>query len=204
MTWVGIAVLVWVWASELFPTHLRGRSQGLCNAGCRLAISVNIFLVPLALDNVGFGPYMALLAVPMLLLALIVSRVRLFDSGQRNLEELDAAPGGNLMAAVLAASSASNTERRQRLRRSRQAWQCNLLLAVLVVTCGVLLAIAALKPHSEDAEASARACPACHADDTVRQSPWKTRQAINLSHAGYINQSPRLGNPRSIVKEGLS
>jgi len=89
-TWSGIAVLVWVWASELFPTHLRGRSQGFCNAGCRLAISVNIFLVPLALANIGFGAYMAILAVPMLLLALIVNRVALFDSGRRSLEALEA------------------------------------------------------------------------------------------------------------------
>ncbi len=90
-TWMGIAVLVWVWASELFPTHLRGRSQGLCNAGCRLAIAVNIFLVPQALAGIGFGPYMVILAVPMLLLALIVSRVGLFDSGRQNLEDLAAA-----------------------------------------------------------------------------------------------------------------
>ena len=39
-TWLGIAVLVWVWSSELFPTHLRGRSQGVCNAWCRIAISL--------------------------------------------------------------------------------------------------------------------------------------------------------------------
>lgn len=91
-TWSGIAVLVWVWASELFPTHLRGRSQGFCNAACRLAISLNIFLVPLALSSIGFGAYIGLLAVPMLLLALIVSRVDLFDSGRRSLETLEAAP----------------------------------------------------------------------------------------------------------------
>lgn len=89
-TWTGIAVLVWVWASELFPTHLRGRSQGLCNAGCRLAISANIFLVPLALQGIGFGPYMALLAIPMLVVALIVNRVDLFDSGKQDLETLEA------------------------------------------------------------------------------------------------------------------
>jgi len=87
--WLGIAVLVWVWASELFPTHLRGRSQGLCNAGCRLAISINIFLVPVALAGIGFGPYIALLAIPMLLLALIVSRNPLFDSGQASLEAVE-------------------------------------------------------------------------------------------------------------------
>ena len=70
-TWLGIAVLVWVWSSELFPTHLRGRSQGVCNAWCRLAISLNIFLVPMALAGLGFSAYMAILSVPMFLIAVI-------------------------------------------------------------------------------------------------------------------------------------
>lgn len=87
-TWVGIAVLVWVWASELFPTHLRGRSQGFCNACCRLAISANIFLVPSALAGLGFETYMALLSIPMFLIAIIVSRVPLFEGSNVDLETL--------------------------------------------------------------------------------------------------------------------
>lgn len=87
-TWSGIAVLVWVWASELFPTHLRGRSQGFCNACCRVAIAANIFLVPLALSGIGFGAYMALLSVPMFLIAVIVGTNRVFEGNQRSLEEL--------------------------------------------------------------------------------------------------------------------
>lgn len=87
-TWTGIAVLVWVWSSELFPTHLRGRSQGVCNAFCRLAISVNIFLVPTALAGFGFSTYIAVLALPMLAIAVIVSRVPLFESSLRSLEDL--------------------------------------------------------------------------------------------------------------------
>lgn len=87
-TWVGIAVLVWVWASELFPTHLRGRSQGFCNACCQLAISANFFLVPSALAGLGFETYMALLSIPMFLIAIIVSRVPLFEGGNVDLETL--------------------------------------------------------------------------------------------------------------------
>nr|NUR36557.1 MFS transporter [Sphingomonas sp.] len=90
VNWMGTAVLGWVWASELFPTHLRGRSQGLCNACCRLAISANIFIVPVALAGIGFGPYVALLSLPMLLLAFVVSRVPMFDSGRGSLEALSA------------------------------------------------------------------------------------------------------------------
>jgi putative MFS transporter len=90
-TWLGIAVLVWVWASELFPTHLRGRSQGICNGFCRLAISANIFLVPIALAGFGFSLYIGILAIPMLLIAVIVWANPIFEGSQRDLEELSAA-----------------------------------------------------------------------------------------------------------------
>jgi MFS transporter, putative metabolite transport protein len=86
--WVGISVLVWVWASELFPTHLRGRSQGFCNACCRLAISANIFIVPIALSSFGFSLYIGLLSIPMFLLAFIVSRNDFFEGSQKDLDEL--------------------------------------------------------------------------------------------------------------------
>lgn len=89
-TWLGIAVLVWVWASELFPTHLRGRSQGLCNGFCRLAIAGNIFLVPIALAGVGFSVYIAFLSIPMLTIAFIVSRFDEFEGSGRRLEDLAA------------------------------------------------------------------------------------------------------------------
>jgi MFS transporter, putative metabolite transport protein len=86
--WTGVSVLVWVWASELFPTHLRGRSQGFCNACCRLAISANIFIVPIALSSFGFSLYIGLLSIPMLLLSFIVSRYDFFDGSQKDLDEL--------------------------------------------------------------------------------------------------------------------
>ena len=89
-TWLGIAVLVWVWASELFPTHLRGRSQGFCNACCRLTISANIFLVPIALSTFGFSLYIGLLSIPMFLIALIVSRSPVLEGSHRDLEWLGA------------------------------------------------------------------------------------------------------------------
>ena len=87
-TWMGIAVLVWVWASELFPTHLRGRSQGICNAWCRLAIAANIFLVPIALSTFGFSLYIGLLAIPMFLVGIIVMTNPIFEGSQHKLEHL--------------------------------------------------------------------------------------------------------------------
>jgi MFS transporter, putative metabolite transport protein len=89
-TWLGIAVLVWVWSSEIFPTHLRGRSQGVCNAWCRLAISLNIFIVPSALAGLGFSTYIGLLSIPMFLIAVIVWRFPLFESSSQDLERLGA------------------------------------------------------------------------------------------------------------------
>jgi MFS transporter, putative metabolite transport protein len=90
VTWLGIAVLVWVWSSEIFPTHLRGRSQGVCNAWCRLAISANIFIVPTALAGLGFSTYIGLLSIPMFLIAIIVWRFPLFESSSQDLEKLGA------------------------------------------------------------------------------------------------------------------
>lgn len=87
-SWLGPAVLTWVWSSELFPTRLRGRSQGFCNAACRLAISINIFLIPVGVATLGFTPSIVILSVPLLALALLVSRLPFLDSGGRSLEAL--------------------------------------------------------------------------------------------------------------------
>ena len=87
-SWLGPAVLTWVWSSELFPTPLRGRSQGFCNAACRLAISINIFLIPVGVAAVGFTSSIVALSVPLFMLALLVSKLPFLDSGGRSLEAL--------------------------------------------------------------------------------------------------------------------
>lgn len=76
--WLGGASVTWVWSSELFPTHLRGRSQGVCNAVCRLAIAITIFLVPVAQATIGFAPLIIALAGCRFLFAFIVSRQPMF------------------------------------------------------------------------------------------------------------------------------
>ena len=86
--WFGPNVLTWVWSSELFPTRLRGRSQGFCNAACRLAIAINIFLIPVGVAMVGFTISIVILSVPLFALALLVSRLPFLDSGGRSLETL--------------------------------------------------------------------------------------------------------------------
>jgi MFS transporter, putative metabolite transport protein len=85
-SWLGPAVLTWVWSSELFPTRLRGRSQGFCNGACRLAISINIFLIPVGVATVGFTTSIIILSIPLFALALLVSRLPFLDSHERSLE----------------------------------------------------------------------------------------------------------------------
>ena len=56
---------------------------------CRVAISINIFLVPIALATIGFGWFVAILSLPLFAYALIVSQVDIFDSGGKSLEALE-------------------------------------------------------------------------------------------------------------------
>jgi putative MFS transporter len=86
--WLGPAFITWVWSSELFPTHLRGRSQGFCNGFCRLAIAANIFLIPVGVTLIGFRPSIIILSVPLFVLVLLVSRLPFLDSDRLSLEAL--------------------------------------------------------------------------------------------------------------------
>ncbi len=86
--WLAAPALQWAWSSELFPTSLRGKSQGFCNGWCRFAIALNIFLVPVALATIGFRSLLITLSIPLFLYALIVWRKQFFDSGRVSLEEI--------------------------------------------------------------------------------------------------------------------
>lgn len=86
--WFGPAFITWVWSSELFPTHLRGRSQGFCNGLRRLAIAAKIFLIPVGVALTGFRFSMMPLSVPLFALALLVSRLPFLDSDRLSLEAL--------------------------------------------------------------------------------------------------------------------
>ena len=87
--WLGPAFITWVWSSELFPTHLRGRSQGFCNGFCRLAIAANIFLIPVGVALIGFRASIIILSVPLFALVLLVSRLSFLDSDRLSLEALE-------------------------------------------------------------------------------------------------------------------
>lgn len=87
-SWLGPAVIIWVWAGEMFPTHLRGRGQGFCNAMCRLAIAINIFAIPIGVAGIGFTATILVLSIPIFGMALLVSRLGFLDSEGRSLEFL--------------------------------------------------------------------------------------------------------------------
>lgn len=86
--WLGAPALQWGWSSELFPTRLRGKSQGFCNATCRFAISLNIFLVPVALATIGFESFLILLSIPLFIYAIVVNRFAFFESANISLDDI--------------------------------------------------------------------------------------------------------------------
>lgn len=53
LTWLGPGVLSWVWSSEAFPTALRGLGSGIAQCVTRLAIALNVFLVPYLVERHG-------------------------------------------------------------------------------------------------------------------------------------------------------
>ncbi|HLH74739.1 MAG TPA: MFS transporter [Chloroflexota bacterium] len=86
--WLGAPSLQWAWSSELFPTRVRGRSQGVCNAVCRIMIAANTFIIPVGLATVGFTPTILLLSIPLFLYALITWTIPFFETKGKSLEEL--------------------------------------------------------------------------------------------------------------------
>ncbi|MFI5615283.1 MFS transporter [Amycolatopsis sp. NPDC051903] len=61
-----------VYPPELFPTDLRSSGVGLLNGLSRVGSAIGTFLLPLALDGIGFSPTMLILTV-VLVLGLVVS-----------------------------------------------------------------------------------------------------------------------------------
>ena len=88
--WSGITVLVWVWGSELFPTRIRARGQGVSNATCRIATGSAVFAVPPLLAATGFSVTIALYAAPLAVLFVIIASARRLDTTGRTLETLSA------------------------------------------------------------------------------------------------------------------
>lgn len=53
LTWFGPGVLSWVWSTEAIPTEMRALGSGIAQCVTRLAIALNVFLVPSLLEKHG-------------------------------------------------------------------------------------------------------------------------------------------------------
>ena len=91
--WLGSAQCVWAWGSELFPTRIRSAAQGFGNAWCRIAIGLNIFIVPLGIKYIGFSTTIIALSIPPLLNAVIARVTRTLETEGVDLEALGSVSG---------------------------------------------------------------------------------------------------------------
>ena len=59
---LGLPYLTWVWSSDLFPTWLCCRARGFCDRASRLAIAINVFLIPIGVATLEFTVSIVLLS----------------------------------------------------------------------------------------------------------------------------------------------
>lgn len=88
--WAGLAALVWVWSSELFPTHLRSTGQGLANGVGRIGIVITSFIVPVGIASVGARLTIVFFSIPLFVLLGIVATHQMFGTNGKTLEQLSA------------------------------------------------------------------------------------------------------------------
>lgn len=87
LTWFGPGVLAWVWSAEMFPTRVRALGEGIAQSVTRLAIALNVGLVPTLLGLFGTRA-IAIYACAYLACVLIVLASPFFDTGGRELEQV--------------------------------------------------------------------------------------------------------------------
>ena len=87
LTWFG-ASSFWVLPSELLPTHLRGRAQGLGNGLARLMVAVATFIIPVGIANFGFSVTITLLGSVGLVIGLYTLTGFKFEPKAKSLEEV--------------------------------------------------------------------------------------------------------------------
>jgi putative MFS transporter len=92
------AVLYGVYSTELFPTEVRLRANGLCNMLGRGATIVSPFIVLALFKDYGVGGVLALM-IGLLVVQIIVVAVWGIETSRRGLEELEPAASGSSGAA---------------------------------------------------------------------------------------------------------
>nr|WP_042195155.1 MFS transporter [Kibdelosporangium sp. MJ126-NF4]CTQ92511.1 Niacin transporter NiaP [Kibdelosporangium sp. MJ126-NF4] len=94
LTWFGPGVLSWVWSTEAFPTALRGLGSGIAQSATRLAIALNVFLLPTLLNEHGIK-VVAWYACAFLVSALIVVASPWLATTGVELEETNSVESGS-------------------------------------------------------------------------------------------------------------
>lgn len=89
LQWAAGIPTMWLWASELFPTRLRGAGQGVGNGINRLAIAGNGYLVPVVIAAFGFTPLILGFSVLVFAFAVVVAVFPFFATEGRSLEEIN-------------------------------------------------------------------------------------------------------------------
>jgi putative MFS transporter len=85
--WMGSGTW-WSLPSELFPTRLRGKSQGFSSAVCRVMVGADIFLIPAGIRSLGFTWTMVLFSLTWLIMAILLLRNRKLEPNQLYLDEV--------------------------------------------------------------------------------------------------------------------
>jgi MFS transporter, putative metabolite transport protein len=91
LTWLGPGVLSWVWASEAFPTEVRSLGSGIAQCLARIAIAVNVALVPTLLATIGLWTIAVYAIAYLVCLAIVISSRWLSTTGAE-LEETSSVP----------------------------------------------------------------------------------------------------------------
>ncbi|WP_064743155.1 MFS transporter [Pseudonocardia spinosispora] len=82
LTWLGPGVLSWVWSVEAFPTQLRGLGSGIAQCVTRLAIALNVVLVPLLLPHFGLTTVLFYACAYLVCVALVAASPWLATTGR--------------------------------------------------------------------------------------------------------------------------
>ena len=88
LLWMGSAILVWVWAEEMFPTANRASGGGISNSFCRFALAGNTYLVPVVIASVGSSFFPLIFSVPLFVIGIIVVFYRPLETKNKVLESI--------------------------------------------------------------------------------------------------------------------
>jgi len=88
--WLGTSAPQWGWGSELFPTRLRGKTQGFCNSWCRWALALNVFLIPavIVLGLTAFKSLIVIFAVLYFIYSAVIYIFPFLETKGKSLEEI--------------------------------------------------------------------------------------------------------------------